>query len=126
MAISNQRMHLQLLRLKNDAGSAFGRNAVDPRVRASGSVNVGLSVGGDRPNVRGGRGDKLLERGRQFQRAIAANGNTLCGAFFKLLEFRLTPGLRAFGQGKRCDQKNESELPNAGKTITHKFLDDSD
>ena len=61
MRIRNQRLHLQFLRLKDDAGAAFRRDAVNARRRTGCRINIPLSIGGDAPDVRGGRGDELLE-----------------------------------------------------------------
>ena len=49
--IHHQCLHLQFLRLKDDAGLAGGRHAIHPSRRARSRVDVALRVSGDRPHI---------------------------------------------------------------------------
>jgi hypothetical protein len=95
----SERLHLEFLRLEDDGRLAVGSDAVYPRGRTGGSIDVSRIVGSDGPDVGGGRGVEQLERGRQLQSAGTADGYSVGRPFHQILKLRLLPRARAFGKG---------------------------
>ena len=73
-----QRLHLEFFGLENDRCLAVRRDAVYAGRRTRRHIHVAGVIGGNCPDVGGGRGVQALERGRQFEAADAANGDA-CG-----------------------------------------------
>jgi len=63
IVIDHQRLHLQLLRRKNDARLAIGSELVDTRRRSGRGIGVALVVGSNVPQIGGRRGVERAERG---------------------------------------------------------------
>ena len=104
---AHQRLHLQFLRLEDGGGFPIGRDAIDARGRPGGCVDVARGIRGDRPDVSRRRGREGFERRSEFESALAAEGDPVGGAFDQIVEFRLFPGARAFGEERCGDAKIE-------------------
>ena len=78
-------------------------------------IHVAVAIRGNGPDIRRrGRGNRL-ERGRQAERAVTADGYALGRAFFEFIKLRLLPGPRSFCKSPRGGKHDYEE----DKGLTH-------
>ena len=108
IVIDHQRLHLQLLRRKNDARLAIGSELVDTRRRSGRGIGVALVVGSNVPQIGGRRGVERAERRGQREIAIAADGDAVRCALLEVVVLGLFPGARGLRPAD-CSQQRAQE-----------------
>src|SRR5581483_2494499 len=94
-------LNLEFLRLEDGCCFTLAIDPVDSGGRTCGRVDIPCIVGSNGPDIgRGTRIDRQKGR-RQLQTSNAADGDSLGGSARQILEFRLFPIARGFGEG--CD-----------------------
>ena len=92
--VQDQRLYLQLLRLKNCCGLALGSDAIDTSWGSGGSVKIPCLIGGNRGWGGGDRSEGRCE----LQTSGVADCNPGRSSLAQIFEFGLFPGASALGE----------------------------